>query len=150
MNPRRHIQSTSCKHCSCILHEMNLSVSIHVPYPRHKNRPLKMTFLVGSFSKDIKGKRSHRKSTFFESLKHVTEEQRGRTGIPDGPREGNEAEMGFHKCYSCSRSQITSEKLFLDLPPHLTWSAKAIKPMTDNNPFCKYILGSLTHMGKSL
>lgn len=33
---------------------MNLSVSIHVPCPCHKNIPLKMTFLVGSFSKDMR------------------------------------------------------------------------------------------------
>lgn len=111
-NQCRHTRTTSCKHYSHILHEMNMSVSIHIPCPRHKNIPLKMTFLVGSFSKDIKERRSHRKSTSFEPLKHVTEEQRGRTDIPDGPWEGNDAGMGLHNCYSCSRSQIMSYKLF--------------------------------------
>jgi len=111
-NQCRHIRTTSCEHYSCILHEMNLSVSIHIPCPHHKDISLKMTFLPGSFSKDIKGKRSHRKSTSSESLKHVTEEQRERTGIPDGPWAGNDAGMGLHKSSSCSRSQITSDKLF--------------------------------------
>lgn len=102
-NQSMHIWTTSCKHYSCILHEMNLSVLIHVPCLHHKNIPLKMTFLVGNFSKDIKGRRRHRKQTSFESLKHVTDEQHGRTDS-QGQWEGNVAGMGPCKSCNCSRS----------------------------------------------
>lgn len=48
-----------------------------------------MTFFVGSFSKETKGRMRHRKSSYVQPAKHIAEEQHGRTVALDGPQEGN-------------------------------------------------------------
>lgn len=104
-NQPMHIWTTSCKHYSSILHEMNLvDLDNHVPSLHHKKYTLKNDlFFLGSFTKDIKGKRKHRKQTSFEPLRHVTEEQHERTDS-QGQREGNDEGMDPHKSCNCSRS----------------------------------------------
>lgn len=92
-----HIWTTRCEHYRNILHEINLSVSIHFPHPCPKNIPLNMTFPVRSFSHEIKERKSHRKSTYIQPVKHVWEQQHGRTNIPDGPWEGYDAGMGLRQ-----------------------------------------------------
>lgn len=61
------------------------------PMPTSQKYTLKkMTFFLGSFTKVTKEKRRHRKQTSFEPLRHVTEEQHGRTDS-QGQWEGNDA-----------------------------------------------------------
>lgn len=132
----RNIQSASWERYPYIPHEVNLSVLIHFPRPHHKNIPLQMTFLIGSFSKETKGRWDTENLVMFNLQSTLQRSSMGEL-LPwmahkKGTMQARLQQPGTgYKAWP---------QTFLDLPPDLPWSAaEAFKQMITYSSFFTYL-----------